>query len=343
MPIHSVLGVIEPSELGLTSMHEHVFADASEVFYEPGDDPAPGGDKVCAENIGWLRWNALGLKDNLVLDDPAVAERELRHAAEAGGRTIVDLTVVGLQRRVRELPAISRASGMSITVATGFYIEKTHPDWIKDADVDQIAAFMLRELREGVDGSDLLPAMIGEIGTGHPVTDQEQKVVRAAGVAGAQSGAAVNIHLSWGGKHAPLVLDLLVGEGMSPDRVVFSHLDLQLDAGYHRELAQSGAILSFDTFGSIWSYGSPKVTDSTDQQRIEALVGLLEDGYATQLVLGCDICWKQMLRCCGGMGYEHLFRRILPALEKDYAVPRATIETMMTSTPARLLDRPASW
>ena len=40
MPIHTVLGPMDPAELGPTSMHEHVFADLR-LWAKTGDDGVP--------------------------------------------------------------------------------------------------------------------------------------------------------------------------------------------------------------------------------------------------------------------------------------------------------------
>jgi phosphotriesterase-related protein len=41
----------------------------------------------------------------------------------------------------------------------------------------------------------------------------------------------------------------------------------------------------------------------------------------------------------GGYGYEHLFRRIVPALSEFCGADEATVRRIMVDTPRRLLDR----
>jgi phosphotriesterase-related protein len=169
MTIHTVLGPIEPDELGPTSMHEHLLSDLR-VWSKPSAEPPPG-DTVHPGMLGYLRWNALSVPDNLVLEDPDDTIDELRAVKASGGGAVVDLTLVGMGRRIGELPRISRESGVTIAVGCGWYVEELHPPEIAGLDVDARAALLLQELEEGIDGSGILPALIGEIGTNHPPTD----------------------------------------------------------------------------------------------------------------------------------------------------------------------------
>jgi phosphotriesterase-related protein len=49
---------------------------------------------------------------------------------------------------------------------------------------------------------------------------------------------------------------------------------------------------------------------------------------------------KSMLRRYGGMGYEHLLKRIVPFLERRYGVGRDTLDRILIENPRRLLERP---
>ena len=279
------------------------------------------------------------MPDNLVLEDPDDTIDELRALHAAGGRAVVDLTLEGMGRRIDELPAIAQATGVTICVGCGWYVQEVHPPEIAGKSVEELAVMLLAELRDGIDGTGIRPALIGEIGTNHPPTEAEWRNVRAAGRAGAESGAAVNVHLSFRGADGIDVLAALVEEGMPPDRCILSHMDERLDRGYHREVAQAGAILEYDTFGSDFLYGTPRVRNPSDVERLEMAAWLLSEGYADQLVLACDTWTKANLRRNGGYGYEHLFRRIVPALQDLSGADDATMETIVVHTPRRLLDR----
>jgi phosphotriesterase-related protein len=340
VPIYTVVGPIDASELGPTSMHEHLLIDGS-VWFTPSVEDPPRTSRVEIENLGFVRWNLVSLKDNLLLDDPELATRELSEVRRLGGSGIVDLTNLGLGRRVRDLQEISRSSGLHIMVGCGFYIHDSHPTWVEDASVEELAELLLRELAEGIDDTGIRPALIGEIGTSDPITTREVKVLTAAGRAGASSGAAVNVHLDPRGVHGLHALEILVNEGMSPERVILSHMDEHLDQHYHRAVAQAGAVLEYDTFGSEFYFGE-LFKDPTDLERFDYVRMLVDEGFGNQLVVGCDVWVKAATKTYGGMGYEHLLKRVVPALEEKVGIPSDVLDSMLVENPRRLLDRPAS-
>jgi phosphotriesterase-related protein len=336
MAIHTVLGPIEPSELGPTSMHEHVLSDATTLRNEPRE-PWPDDRRVTMENLGFVRWNLLALEDNLRLDDPELATRELAAVTAAGGSGVVDLTVIGLGQQVERLPAVARIAGVHLMVGCGFYIDKSHPAWLAELSVDALRERFERELAEGIGATGIRPALVGLIGTGSPITAAEERVLLAAAGAAARAGAAMNVRLDPSARLGPRVLDLAEREGLAPGRVIFGNVDEYLDTPYHRELADRGAILEF-CFGSE-AYYRAGYKDPTDAERFEHLVPLVEEGYADRIVLGCSTWTKAQLRHFGGFGYDHLLRRIVPELRHPHGVPDTELERMLVENPRRLLDR----
>jgi phosphotriesterase-related protein len=336
MPIHTVLGPIDPLELGRTTMHEHTFIDAR-VWLTPGESVS-ASTKVTIRELGQLRWNVMALEDNLVLDDPEIALRELSDARQAGLSGFVDTTTVGIGRRPVDLVSLARQSGLQIMVGGGFYVHASHPDWLEDASVDQIATELIRELDHGIDGTGIRPAIIGEVGTSTHITPCEERVLRAVGRAAVMTGAAVSVHLDGRGTEGLRALGLITDEGVSPSRVVLGHLDEHLDLAYHRDLAAAGAVLEYDTFGAEFYWGDGN-KEPSDADRMEHLAKLVEGGLAGQIVLGCDVWTKSQLRSYGGMGYEHLVSRIAPMLQSRFGIDDAAMSLMLVETPRRLLDR----
>lgn len=337
MPIHTVLGPIDPSQLGRTSMHEHLLSDLRIWAKEPAEQP-PAGVPMGPELMAYLRWNFLSVPENIVLDDPDVAASELAHVRAAGGSGVVELTLDGMGRRLSELPEISRRAGVHVMVGAGLYVEDTMPEWAREASTDALAEHLIDQLADGIDGTGIRPALLGEIGTSWPVTDAEWRSVHAAGRAGAATGAAVSTHQSFRGKGGMHVLEALLEEGMQADRVVIGHLDEFWDKAYHRDIAQTGAVLAYDTFGSDFYYGSASFRNPTDAERLEMVEWALSEGYAAQLVIASDVWAQANLRRNGGRGYDHLFARIGPAIAEIAGDQIA--DQILIHTPRRLLERP---
>lgn len=337
MPIHTVLGPIEPTDLGRTSMHEHVLIDAR-VWYEPSSEAGPADGVVRLENFGYHRWNLIGNPDNLVLDDVDAAAEELALITEVGGSGVVDLSNDGLGRDVSKLPDISRRSGVHIMAASGCYVDAAHPDWVETSTETQLADRFISELVDGLDGTDIRAALLGEIGTSDPVTPREWKVLAAAADAAVRTGSSISIHLDARGTNGVAVFEFLAERGVTADRIVLGHVDEHLDLAYHRDMIATGSTIAYDTFGSDYAFNG-LFKDPADDQRLEVLLPLLRDGHAAQIVLACDVFTKIHTRRFGGFGYDHLLRRILPLLRAE-GISETELDTMLIDNPRRLLDRP---
>jgi phosphotriesterase-related protein len=136
-------------------------------------------------------------------------------------------------------------------------------------------------------------------------------------------------------------VEALLAEGMPAERIILSHMDERLDRGYHDACAETGAVLEFDTFGTEFFYSTAsRARTPTDVERLHALEHLIGAGYASQIVLGCDVWTQANLLRNGGAGYEHLFSRVAPALSWACGADADAAEQILVGTPRRLLDRP---
>jgi phosphotriesterase-related protein len=334
--IHTVLGPIEAGELGVTSMHEHLLADAR-VLRAPAREPLPASDRVTIENLGFLRWNLLALEDNLVLDDARLAGEELERAAALGQRAIVDLTVWGLGARPRDLPAIARAAGIHVIAGCGAYLDRPHPPEVEGRSADELAERFAAALEHEIEpGSRVRAGLLGLIGTSEPVTESERRVLGAAGAAAGRTGAAVTVRLDPSARRGEWVLAQLADAGCPPAQVIFGNVDEFADRGYLGALARAGATLEW-CFGNE-AYYRDGYKDPTDAERLDAICALLDDGFGDRCVLGCSVWTKTQLRAYGGMGYDHLLRRIVPTL-RARGVPDGVLDAMLVDNPRRLLDR----
>ena len=59
-----------------------------------------------------------------------------RISSNIGGRTVVDPTNLGIGRDPSALQRISRRTGLNIVMGAGFYLEASHPDYVKEMSVD---------------------------------------------------------------------------------------------------------------------------------------------------------------------------------------------------------------
>ena len=85
--IQTVLGEIEPEQLGVTLPHEHLVSDGSAWFVEPDEatEKQMARAKVSLETLWWVRYNWFGNLDDLICLDEQEAIEELAHFVRAGG------------------------------------------------------------------------------------------------------------------------------------------------------------------------------------------------------------------------------------------------------------------
>jgi phosphotriesterase-related protein len=341
----TVLGPVAPEAIGPTLMHEHVFADLRPFFAGPDGEDADR--PVDISLLSRLRRNPLAVtRDNLLLSDAAVAVEEFRRFAAAGGSALVDCTIVGLGRDAARLVEVARETGLHIVQGTGIYVERTHPDWVDDADAGQIVELFVRDLVEGIADTGVRAGIIGEIGTSGfrrgaatrdgDMTPAEEKVLRAAGRASVQTGAAVTVHLDPRGEGAHRAIDVLTEEGVAPDRIVMCHMDARPDLAYHVAVAERGVYVELDHFGREYYAGHMARPYPSDARRIELLCGLLERGYRDQLLVSQDVCMKIDLEAYGGVGYGHFLRELVPILRRA-GVEETDLEALLVNNPRRVL------
>jgi phosphotriesterase-related protein len=343
MKVTTVLGEVDAADLGPTLPHEHLFIDLRNQFRQFSDPEKRrrSAETVQLANVGVLRRNPYALKDNLVVDDVELCVGELERLRALGGRTIVDCTSIGLGRAPLRLKDVALRTGLNIVAGCGYYTQDTHPPEMSSTPVETIAEQMVSDLTQGIDGSDVRAGVIGEIGTGHPFHPDEQKAVLAAALAFREVPAAIHVHTYPWSRHATEAVDLLVRNGVEPGKVVINHLDVAPDLVYIKAVLDRGAIVEFDCFGKEFYIDSGEEAFAegrfiTDLERVQLINQLLGWGYATQLLITNDLCFKTMLCAYGGWGYGHIFEHVVPML-RDHGIDQQVIDTIVVENPARVL------
>jgi phosphotriesterase-related protein len=337
MHIRTVLGSIVPEELGITLGHEHLLIDLRGLWEEP---PVERGHLIDQEptlqNRGELMRNPYDSKPNLLLDDPELSIRELRRYREAGGQALIDMTTVGIHPEPEKLCMIAGRTGVHVVAGCGYYRQPLIPAPLHDRSTEEIADDLLGWLNEGMYGTSIRAGLMGELGTSSPIYPFEERQLRAAARVQRQVGASINVHpLIWGREHLH-ILDILEEEGADLSRVAISHCDELIEPEWHARIAERGAILSFDTFGSETYFDRNFAQEPRDTDRIESVLRLLEKGYGAQITLAHDICTRMQFHHYGGWGWDHILCTIVPRL-RHMGVSQQELDTMLIDTPRRLL------
>ncbi|MER8751731.1 phosphotriesterase-related protein, partial [Mesorhizobium sp. M1050] len=188
--VMTVTGPVAIADMGVTLMHEHILIDGAKSWKCPchPDEKKIAEQPVSMEIIGELRMNPYMNRDNVSLDDSDLALSELAKYRALGGHTLVDATNIGIGRDPVKLARIARASGLRIVMGTGFYLQHTHPDWLKAMDVDDVTEFLVNDVGGGSTQPEIMAGIIGEVGVSKDFTDEERKSLRASAPAGRRTG-----------------------------------------------------------------------------------------------------------------------------------------------------------
>lgn len=349
MAVQTVTGKITREQLGVVAPHEHVFIDLTGFYeYHPVKGCAdPANDPVQMHHLGVLSRDPYAIRDNLILSDPELQYREVREFALAGGNTIVDASSPGIGRDVRALRKIAERTGLNVIAGTGYYVGATHPASFSSMSDEEVADTMIRELREGMEGTDIRAGYIGEIGISENFTEAEKKALRASAIAQRATGVGVEVHINpWmdiGVEAAQILLD----GGVPEEKICICHIDVQNHKDYIKKLLDLGVYVEFDNFGKEYYVdidarrpGYDIFVKDTD--RVSLLAELLQEGYEEQILLTCDLCLKSLLHAYGGWGYDHVLTNIVPMM-REYGITDRQIDGMLRDNPANFFDVPDSF
>ena len=237
---------------------------------------------------------------------------------------MVEVTPVDYGRDLDGLVALSRRSGVHIVAATGLHKDQFSAPYTARLDEDQLADVFMRDLQAGVNG--VRPGVIKLGSSLDQITPGERKAFTAAALAQRATGAPITTHTE-AGRLALEQLELLLGAGADPERIVIGHLDRLLDTGYHEAVLRTGAYVGYDQIGK------PKY--ATDERRAEALAILVAHGHGAKLLISGDLGRKSYWSAYGGKpGLDYVPKTFLSMLCAA-GISAGQAEALVVANPAR--------
>ena len=338
--VRTVLGPIPVEAIGVTLMHEHLLLDTSSWWRRPccASDIGFAERPLDVSMIGDLRMNPFFNRDNCGLLDAKVAIEELGAVVEYGGQTIVDPTNLGIGRDPSALQRVARRTGLNIVMGAGFYLEPSHPDYVKSMSVEAIAEAIAADCGVSEDEPEVCAGIIGEIGVSKDFTPAEEKVLRGAARASKLSGAPLTIHLPGWERLAHRVLDVVEQEGGDLRHTILCHMNPSLhDPKYQKSLADRGAFIEYDMIGMDYFYADQQAQSPSDEENAIAICRLVDEGYLNAILMSQDVFLKMMLTRHGGFGYGYILKHFVPRL-KRHGMRQNTIDHILIENPRRVFS-----
>lgn len=308
--IRTVLGDIPKEQLGFCHSHEHLFiAEGTPSRINPV----------------------------LQIDDFGKTKEELLLFKSLGGKAIVDAQPIGCGRIADMLTEVSKQTGIHIIASTGFHKRSFYHDnhWLFRADVDRLANTFIAEIEEGMyvhaDKQDPQLQITAKAGLIKTAIDEDSpgsiclNLLNAAAIASLETGIPIMCHTETH-RQGIVVAEHFMKLGVAPENLIICHLDRTLDDySVHRQLAQLGVYLEYDTIGRF-KYHS-------DEEEADLIVQMLDWGYGESLLLGLDTTRARLKSYGGEIGLDHMKVNFIPLLHQR-GVSESAIADMMIHTPS---------
>lgn len=301
--VMTVLGPVSSGMLGVVDAHSHLYIAPS----------------------------AGGAADAPVLTDEAGVGRELAAFRAAGGGAIVDCQPGGCGRDGRVLRRLSQQSGVHVVASTGFHRRRYYPP---DAPLFGMSAGAAADVFRDEIGNGLVETRVADgrrpsavafpglikIAAEASLSASPLDLFEAAAAVARETGYAIEMHTERGAAVMEF-LAFFAARGLSPRRLVFCHVDKRPDFGLHRELAQAGVLLEYDTFFR------PKYAP---ERYVWPLIRQMADaGLADHVALATDMAdpglWAELGGAPGLLGFFTIIKEGLTRM----SLPSATIDGLL--------------
>ena len=244
--INTVCGPVNTDELGKTLTHEHLFVGPAGSYKEFPE-----------------------LLDADVFEKIVVC---LVQAKRRGVDTLVDATTSDLGRDVDLLEQAAKVSGMNIIACTGWWLD--FPRYFEGISADQLADVFVREIEEGIAGSEVKAGVLKSASGMEGVTRHGETVLRAIALAHHRTNVPIMLHTYTPGQVSSRQLAILMEGGVAPNRVKIDHALATADVDYLAALLDKGCFLSMDAFPGR---GASPAT------RAKTMKALMDAGYSDRL------------------------------------------------------------
>lgn len=305
--VMTVLGLIPADSIGITLPHEHILIEFS--------------------------------KSEMDLTDEATAISELSHYVAAGGKTLTDVTTIGIGRNPDGLKRIATATGINIIMGAGFYKQWWLHRTILKKSVNQLSDIIVNDIINGING--IHAGVIGEIGITKPITKFGKKLLTASAHAQKITGASVILHFDIDDdvNARNYALDIMEKNGADLTRVCISHNTPYVDrVNNFINYAKRGCYVAFDNLGAeVYKPDRESYYSKGKLEPAKTIKALIDKGYLNNILISQDIYVQACYLKNGGYGYAHIIKNILPQF-KAHGFTDEQINIIMVENPKRMLS-----
>jgi len=300
--IQTILGDIDPKDIGLTLPHEHLFFDLR------GPARPEGAYVDRREVVRVVLPSLLSLK-------------------EKGVSTLFECSTGGIGRDHLILHDLAKMSHINVVAPTGLYKEHFMPQWVKSKTVNQLTDWMSEEIQIGIGGTPMKAGFIKLAATGGGLTALEEKVLRAAAKASERTGAAISDHTESGSILLQEV-KVLRDEDFDLGKFVWVHAHAEPDIAHHIRAADIGINVEYDAIGG----------DKPDEFFMDLVKKMASEGHEDKILLSQDAGGYNAAEPVGGKPRDlsYIVDRFIPKMKAEGM--NDLIPTIMVDNPRRIFE-----
>jgi phosphotriesterase-related protein len=316
--VNTVLGPLETSKIGFALMHDHILGASA------------GIPQVYPELLG------KDYKERLI--------KGLTAAKKVGINTVVDADTFDLGRAVKILAEVSRESDVNIICCTGWYINL--PPYLGSFTSDQFAQIFAREVREGIEGTNIKAGIIKSAADFGGLTSDNVLILRAVARTQLMTGVPIMLHSYAPDQIGRQQIAILKEEGVNLSRVKIDHLPDTTDVEYLTWIAEQGCYLGMDRLPGIHV---PPLTRVSPEGRVKTIKAMIDAGYASRILLGHDwflvssffdnlpVKAKKKLATDNPYDFSYIHNYVLPKL-RELGVPEKVINSICLDNPRAFFE-----
>jgi len=244
--INTVTGPMDSADLGFTLMHEHIIVAAAGVYTDYPELLGP--------------------------DFMENAVKKLKDTREGGVNTILDATTLDLGRDINLIAETSRQSGMNVIACTGWWLD--YPRFFTGVTADQLAKVFIREVTQGIGGTDIKAGILKSASDIPGVTPEGEIVLRAIARAHKETNLPIMLHSYSPGRVGLQQLAVMKDEGVAMNRIKMDHSNDTTDVEYLTMLLDQGCYLGLDRYPGM---------NTSPMARTKTMKALIDAGFADRL------------------------------------------------------------
>lgn len=229
-----------------------------------------------------------------------------------GVGVFVDCTPPSLGRDTELLKKVAELSDVEIICSTGFYYNDE--PILNCASAETLAEYLIEDARL------ICAGLIKSAVEYEEISDFNIKLLRATALAEKKTGLPIVLHTNARNRNAEKAVDILLCEGVRPEKIIVGHLSDTDDNEYIKRFAELGCYVALDRI-----YGCE--TDEYVMSKVKQINALCDFGHSDKLLLSHDdsvfqgFCDKPSIKRRGGIVYLNISPRgLIRALQRKYYV-----------------------